>query len=230
MKTNKIMIRKMGTYNVQQRTKDGMFDATWLAEQWKQATGVNKHVSDFLRLQNTKEFIEILYSDLHKSEIGDSLLPDNKTRDIPGIVSKTNARTNSSGIRVAGKVWFHPYLFLDFSMWLNPKFKLDVIKFVYDQLIDFRHLVGDGYKGLSSALTVFPDVDYGRVAKGLNYVVFGRHEKELRQRAKLDELQKLSTLQQQLAFAVDMGYIKTFQQLLTELRKLWRRRDTVIIQ
>lgn len=28
----------------------------------------------------------------------------------------------------------HPLLFIDFAMWLNPAFKYDVLKFVYDEL------------------------------------------------------------------------------------------------
>lgn len=31
-----------------------------------------------------------------------------------------------------GKVWMHPYLFIDYAMWLDPKFKLEVIKTFYE--------------------------------------------------------------------------------------------------
>lgn len=34
----------------------------------------------------------------------------------------------------------HPLLFIDFAMWLNPAFKVKVLKFVYDELIKFRNL------------------------------------------------------------------------------------------
>ena len=30
-------------------------------------------------------------------------------------------------------------LFIDFAIWLNPSFKVQVLKFVYDQLIKQRH-------------------------------------------------------------------------------------------
>lgn len=33
-----------------------------------------------------------------------------------------------------GEVWMHPSLFIKFAMWLDPKFELDVIKTVYDNL------------------------------------------------------------------------------------------------
>ena len=31
-----------------------------------------------------------------------------------------------------GGTWMHPMLFIDFAMWINPSFKYDVLKFVYD--------------------------------------------------------------------------------------------------
>ena len=222
------MVRKMGQYEVSQRTKDGMFNATALSEQWKKRTGVQKDIGDFLRLSGTKEFIEILYLDVNKSEMGDS--PDRVTvGSVEGIISKTRAKAKPKGGSYPGEVWFHPYLFLDFAMWLNPRFRLDVIKFVYDQLIEFRHDAGNHYKGLTSALTTFQNVDYAKVAMGLNYIVFGHHEKDLRQYAKPDELKKLSQLQKQLAFAVNMGYIRTFDQFLNEMRRIWKMRYTYIL-
>ena len=56
MKTNVIMIRKMGDYNISQRTEDGMFNATSLLEQWNKVNN-KKYVADFLKNDKTKEFI-----------------------------------------------------------------------------------------------------------------------------------------------------------------------------
>lgn len=36
MKTNNIMVRPMGQFKVEQRTKDGMFNATALLKQWNE--------------------------------------------------------------------------------------------------------------------------------------------------------------------------------------------------
>lgn len=59
-------------------------------------------------------------------------------------------------------------------MWINPKFKLNVIKFVYDQLIEQRHLAGDNYKCLAASATKLEGVDYPTIAKALNWIVFAR--------------------------------------------------------
>jgi hypothetical protein len=118
----------------------------------------------------------------------------------------------------------HPYLFIDFSMWLNPKFKYDVIKFVHDQLIQFRHSAGDNYKGLTSAIQRFNNVNYCQLAKGLNYIIFNKHEENLRQKASEIQLKQLTDLQKQLAFSIDMGYIKSFDELINEMRRIWNNK------
>ena len=61
-------------------------------------------------------------------------------------------------------------------MWLNPRFEVKVIQFVYDQLIEQRHEAGDMYRTLSNAAKQLKGVDYKRIGKGLNYIVFGHHE------------------------------------------------------
>lgn len=42
MKTNQIMVRPMGGFNVTQRTKDGFFNATSLLKQWNEKTGMKR--------------------------------------------------------------------------------------------------------------------------------------------------------------------------------------------
>ena len=237
MKTNQIMIRKMGEFNVLQRTSDGMFNASSLLDQWnkKSNTIYPKKIHEFLRIEATKEFIDVLKMDIHQN----SYVVDNQVRDknpqpnnqvvsIPGIIHKTNAKTDKKGKRTPAEIHFHPYLYIDFAMWLNPKFKLDVIKFVYDQLIENRHLAGDNYRGLASAVARFDKVDFVRIAKGLNYIIFGTHDKNLRQRATEQQLASLTKLQQQLAFAVDMGYIKTCDELINEMRRIYHTKNTYL--
>lgn len=67
MKTNQVITRKMGEdYNVLQRTKDGMFNATDLLKQWNVSKFEQKELKDFFRNKNTKEFIKLL---IHEHEI-----------------------------------------------------------------------------------------------------------------------------------------------------------------
>lgn len=212
MKTNKVMIRKMQDFEVLQRTKDGMFNATSLLRQWNDKLSMQKEVSKFFELDQTKSFIEVLQSEenLHTQE-------------------STYVKSKASRGENAG-TWMHPILFIKFAMWINPRFEYFVIRFIYDQLIEFRHSAGDNYRGLTSAVSRFESVNYSQIAKGLNYIVFGKHEEDLRQHATSDQLKQLTELQKQLAFAVDMGYIRSFPELINEMRRIWNMKNKLFLK
>ena len=203
MKTSVNMIRRMGEFEVIQRTKDGMFNATHLAKQWNIHSGQRKDVSDFLRLSSTKEFAETIINKENGS-----------TREFPYVKSKASRGENAG-------TWMHPFLFIDFSMWLNSSFKYDVIKFVYDNLIAFRQDAGDNYTMLSSSVVKLKSPDFSRMAKGLNWIVFNKHEVGIRNMATQEQLDELIDIERNLAFAIDMGYISSFDGLINEMKKLY---------
>lgn len=213
MKTSVNMIRKLGQFDVVQRTKDGMFNATILIQQWNHATGQKKQISDFIRLSQTREFIEELNKEI-ESQTGISPDGDNQ------VVAIIKGRNTKQG-KTSDQSWYHPYLFIKFAMWLNSRFEVQVIKFVYDQLITFRNDAGDSYNGLTSAVQKFQNIDYPQLAKGLNWIIFGRHESGIRQTATIEQLMELVDLQKKLAFACDMGYIRTFDELINEMRRIY---------
>ena len=190
----------MGEFEVSQRTRDGYFSATKLLKQWNKSKGMKKEVKDFITLKSTEEFINTLKND-----------PDYKGGDYPYLGTRGKE----------GGTWMHPYLFIDFAMWINPEFKLQVIKFVHDQLIEFRHDAGDNYRELCSAVQMFDNCNYPNLARALNYTVFGKHCKELRQTATEAQLNELQTIQKHLAFSVNTGLIKSFYHLLEHLRMMW---------
>lgn len=197
----------MGVFDVNQRTKDGMFNANSLLKQWNVANDSKKEIKDYFENKSTQEFIDVLKND--QSTIG-GIVPMIKSRASKG----ENAGT-----------WMHPYLFIDFAMWINPKFKFEVIKFVYDELIKYRNDAGDNYVSLSASGVKLKGYDFIEVAKAIQWIVFGRTGKELRQTATQKELVELNDLQSKLSFAIDMGYITTYPQLLSELRKIWNQKN-----
>lgn len=218
MKTSVNMIRKMGDFEVIQRTKDGYFNANALLTQWNTShpNKRKRQISEFLESSKTKEFIEeIQRVENHherKNVHGDFL-----------VVMCQRGRNTKKG-KTPDKIWMHPYLYIDFAMWINPKFKYHVIKFVYDQLIEYRHNAGDLYKELASAVATFGDADYSQLAQAINFIVFGSHEKGIRQKATQDQLKELNDLQKQLAFLIDMEFIISFEQLMENMRKIWKKR------
>ncbi len=196
----------MGNFNVTQRTNDSFFNATELLTQWNNYSGMQKQMIHFMDNNSTKEFIQLLESEV-------------QTKERNYVVMQKRGKN--------GGTWMHPYLFIDFAMWINPKFKLDVIRFVYDQLIQYRHLAGDNYRGLTSAVQRFSNVNYSTLAKGLNYIVFDKHEENLRQKATQEQLNQLTEIQKQLAFSIDMGYIKSFDELINEMRRIWNMKHNI---
>jgi len=212
MKTNVNMIRKMGSFEITQRSKDGKFDASKLLKQWNKQ-GTKREMKRFLDSPKTKEFIkEILKQDF--SDIAETRLAENQ------IVMFIKGRNTKNG-KIPDVHWMHPYLFIKFAMYLNPRFEYQVIKFVHDQLIDFRNNAGDNYRGLTNAVQRFDNIDYPRLAKGLNWIVFDRHENGIRQTASEKQLKEMTDLQKKLAFACDMGYIKAFDELINEMRRIY---------
>ena len=49
-------------------------------------------------------------------------------------------------------IWMHPYLFIDFAMWISVEFKSKVIRYVVDGLILSRHEAGDFFNEMSAQI------------------------------------------------------------------------------
>ena len=214
METTVVLSRKMGDYAVTQRTKDGYFDGNELLRQWNASNDKKKTVEDFLSLSNTKEFIDEL-----------SLTDDCRKADNQ-LFMKSKGKMTING-RTPDKIWMHPYLFIKFSMWINPRFEVAVIKFVYDELIKFRNEAGDAYKELASAIVkITPKKEIPtamtEVAQALNYVILNRHEREVRNQMDEKQMREMVKLEQEVALLVNVGHLKTVEALINYLRGKWR--------
>ncbi len=215
MKTSVNMVRKMGEFEVIQRTKDGHFDANYLLHQWNsKESNTRRRIDKFLNSSKTKEFINTIKhreSPMSKMTNGDYQ-----------VVTVIKGRNTQHGKNI-DKVFMHPYLFIDFAMWINPQFKYDVVKFVHDQLIESRINSGDLTKELNEAVSKFSNVNYPQLAKALNYIVYREHEKGIRNKGSETQTKEMVDLQKKLAFSINMGYIKDYNQLLIELRRIWNK-------
>lgn len=127
----------------------------------------------------------------------------------------------TSGARENKHTSCNPYVWVLLAMELNPELYATVVMWLGDNLITNRIEAGDKYNELCRAAAKFKNVDYSMIGRALNYVVFNEHEKMLRNKATQDELKEIDNIQKSLAFAINMGYIKSFDNLLEEMRKLW---------
>ena len=122
----------------------------------------------------------------------------------------------------------HPLLFIDFAMWLNPSFKVKVLKFISDQMLVYRNEAGEAYKALSSAVAKIVSANdmkqqMPQIARAINWVVFGNHQKEIRNNYGEEQKQKeLFEMERQIAMLINDGFLKGKDEVIVYLRKsIW---------
>lgn len=223
MKTNQVLTRSMGEFSVLQRTSDRMFNATELLKQWNASSGQKKVIAHYFENDATVEFIETIvskeFSDIRKSDVVNS-------QTIRNVYVKRRG-----GIGGGGSTWMHPLLFIDFAMWINPSFKYDVLKFVYDQLIEYRHQAGNSYRRMCERIAQVSkkgDIpkNISSIAKAVNIVVYGIHEKQMRNKqAEESSMRELVKLQEMIIELIDNGYIKTYEGIRQYLLNTWRKKN-----
>jgi len=203
----------MGNFEVFQRTSDGFFNATALLRQWNKGDK-KKDLDDFLGNKMTKEYIKVIESKEN--------LNTQKSGDLK-VVKSTRGKF--------GGTWMHPFLFIDFAMWLNVEFKYEVIKFVYDQLIQYRIEAGDTYREMAAEIArISKREDIARnisnVASAINIIVYGRHQREIRNKeAEEQSMRDLVKMQIKVMELIKEGFIKSYDALIDYLRRIWIERN-----
>ena len=208
MKTNQNLTRRMGEFEVTQRTQDGMFNSTALLKQWNSTSSTERKMDNYFNSDKTQEFVNT-------------------------IMSKENLNTpkmvylKSRGIN--GGTWMNPMLFIDFAMWINPSFKYDVIKFVYDELIRYRNEAGDAYRELASAVVkIAPKKDIPtamtKIAQALNFVCTNHHEKEMRNQMDETTMKEMVKLEQDVTLLINEGLLTSIDSTINYLRRKWNNK------
>lgn len=212
MKTNNVILRPMGEFNVAQRTKDGMFNATELLKQWNSKSMSERKMANYFLSEKTNEFI--------------STIMERENLNTPKMVYLTSRGKHNGG------TWMHPMLFIDFAMWINPSFKYDVLKFVYDQMIKYCNDAGDAYRKMANSVqkivaTSFMPVAMSNLSKAINHVVFGSHETMMRNKVgEESKQQELFALEVKISDLIEDGFITSYDNLINYLRKKWCEKYT----
>lgn len=199
----------MGCFSVEQRTKDGMFNATALLKQWNESAGEKKEIKKFFENQNTKEFISALIEE-------------------ENLNGEKSAYLTSRG-KYNGGTWMHPILFVKFAMWLNPRFEVKVIKFIYDQMIAYRNEAGDAYRELSVAVAKIVAPNFmasamRQTSEAINWCVFNQHETAIRNKhGEEGKMRQLFELERKVASLIEEGFITKFDDMMEYLRNQWRK-------
>lgn len=130
MNTAVIMKRELFGMPISQNSKTEYYSATELfraGNKWRINNNMQiLNMNDWFNLQSTKLFVEEL--------------------------EKKYGNVKISGRGRGNHTWVHPYLFLDMALALNPKLKIEVYQWLYDNLIEYRNNSGDSYKKMCGAL------------------------------------------------------------------------------
>lgn len=253
----------MGDFNVEQRTKDGYFNATSLLKQWN-AEHPNKErlLDNFWKSTHLAEFMQEIVKDKENSKSVEST--DLNITENQAVIKSPNStdlskrgmtddfehvQNNESDVSFEyslsvgnlkqvltktarganGGTWMHPILFIKFAMYLNPAFEYQVIKFVADQMIDYRKEAGDSYRRLAAAVqTICPSErlcdKMPIVSRALDFITFNSHEKGEKQRnlhGTEKDMKELLYLERHLSELIEDGLIRSFDELVVYMRKKW---------
>jgi len=212
MKTSVIMHRDLNGVTIRQNHKTGYFNANDLLALYNGASNVQKRIEDYSKLKSSREFAnQVLSEEFVNNE-------DSRELEMPSLVQSKRGKH--------GGTWMHPYVFMDFAMWLSPEFKLTCIKWIYDKLIAVRDDCGNGFKQVNDALfdknPQTPPFTYANEAKMINKLVFGRPDKDQRNSATEEQLELLAKLQKADIALIedDYDYYDRYEKLKELMRYL----------
>ena len=184
MKTSIVMFRPDGGVSVRQDTKTSFFNANDLLDIYNDNNDDNKRIQSYLSNESTKRYLNELVYQANQNSKDSSDLEN-------GVISTKRGKH--------GGTWMHPYLFIDFAMWLSPEFKVKVVRWVYDNLIKLRIDSGDGFKKVNDALfnnkPNIPHFTYSNEARMINKLVYGKPDKGQRNDSTEEQLHLLKVLQ-----------------------------------
>ena len=136
MKTQVLMKRELFGCEISQQSKTDFFSATELVKagnKYRIANGLSPF--DYSAFIKTKGFIEF----------------------------KTELENKYGNVLISGKgrgkhSWVHPLIFIEIALAIDPKLKLEVYEWLFDNLIKFRNDSGDSYKEMAAAIYLrFPN-------------------------------------------------------------------------
>lgn len=131
MKTEVIMKRELFGQQISQKSKSEFFSATDLAKagnKWRSLHDLTPfNLSQYFNKESTKEFVKSLQDRYNQQ-----------------VVIKGRGRTSQT--------WVHPLLFIDIALNINPRLKIEVYEWLFDNLIKYRNNSGESYKKMCGAL------------------------------------------------------------------------------
>lgn len=221
MKTAVIMLRDLNGVQIRQNHKTSFFNANDLLELYNKTSDVKADMYSYLRSKQFGDFKDAVIKDILQNTQKVGILKsaegsqESDDENLPEEICQVKRGKN-------GGTWLHPYLFMDFAMWLSPEFKLTCIKWIYDKLIQVRDEAGESFKEVNAALfdrkPNSAHFEYSNEAKMINKVVFGSPDSDQRNSATELQLEMLKTLQRADVKLIQRGH--DFHERYDKLREI----------
>lgn len=216
MKTNQIMHRPFLGTTIRQMHKTGFFNATDITEIYNEirvAEGkAPKQMNNYFQSIETQEFIQELCNELNSQAKSKHCFT--KVSYNPSDLKQIKRGKENCG------TWLHPSLFIDYAMWLNPKFRAKVVIWIADNLLFFRDNGGDAFNELNAALKEkfnLSKIDHGvyvRVAKQIAYKVFGTRDAGQWNYGSQEKQYQRERLQRRVINALEFGKFESVQEII----------------
>ncbi len=91
-----------------------------------------------------------------------------KNKSTKEFIAELEAKYGKVKISARGRgkhTWVHPLLFIDMALAIDPKLKIEVYEWMFDNLIKFRNEGGDSYKKMCGSL-------YARATSKTNFPLY----------------------------------------------------------
>lgn len=228
MKTNVVLESKdrdLFGITIKQETKTGFLSVSELQKAYEKARWqYGWSEMNIASLMQSKKMIERLFyilkeKDFIKVELSifiEMCEKEGITKVLKGLgVWKTTGKGNT---RV---VMCDPYIWISIALELNPIIYAKVIGFITDSLIFDRIEAGSEFKPMNNAIkSIIPNPEYPKYAIAINKKVFGTHLSGMRNLATAQELKKITKIEQFITNAIEMGMIKTDEQILKTIQNM----------
>lgn len=229
MKTNVVMqsekSRELFGVIIRQNTKDSMLSLSDLQEAYIHARVLNGwsergKIQDILaQKENTERIFYVLKEQkIINSEISEFM----KMIDEKGIIKvlKEFGVYKTTGARATKTTYCNPYIWVLVAMELNPMLYAKVITWLTDKLIINRIEACDLNNNLRRVICAKIDnPDYAGINRALNVKIFGHHQTGMRNLASEADLQRLNKLQENIAFCIERGFLKSSDDIISEISK-----------
>jgi hypothetical protein len=116
------------------------------------------------------------------------------------------------------------YIWVLVAMEMNPKLYAMVITRLGDKVLNNKIKISEIDKGLKQSMQKLHNANYAEIEKGINYIIYNKHKTGIRNNSTIEQLKELEELEKNIALSIDMGYVNSYEQLLVDLRTIYRKK------